>query len=86
MDTCPIFVSDGGDMVVFEGDPVIALSGDRVVRMNKAYREMAGEEMVVVVIRKDGGKFPSEFSCNVRMVSCRSGRKCSNTKTVPCDV
>lgn len=72
-DTCPGFISDGQD---------------RVVWMNKAYREMVGgEETVVVLVRKDGSRavvgYPAAFTCNVR-VTCWSGTS-SSTLTVPCD-
>lgn len=70
-DTCPGFISDGGD---------------RVVWTNKAYREMAGgEEVVVVLVRKEPlpVSYPAAFTCSVR-VTCRSGMP-SSTLTVPCD-
>lgn len=70
-DTCPGFISDGED---------------RVVWTNKAYREMAGgEEVVVVLVRKEGMgyPYPAAFTCSVR-VTCRRGTN-SSTLTVPCD-
>ncbi|KAI3773562.1 hypothetical protein L1987_48092 [Smallanthus sonchifolius] len=68
-DTCPRFISDGGDRVVWK---------------NKAYKEMAagGEEVMVVLVRKEGS-WPAAFTCNAR-VTCRVGMSCS-TLTVPCD-
>ncbi|XP_076927657.1 uncharacterized protein LOC143591292 [Bidens hawaiensis] len=56
-DTCPRFVSDGGD---------------RVVWANRAYKEMvAGGDEVVVVVGKLEGGWPAAFTCNVRVVTCR---------------
>ncbi|KAK1422372.1 hypothetical protein QVD17_25452 [Tagetes erecta] len=80
-DTCPGFISDGQD---------------RVVWMNKAYRQMAGgDDTVVVLVRKDKTAslvtYPA-FTCKVRVTyGTNSDRKqtmtpCSPTLTLPCDV
>ncbi|XP_076901232.1 uncharacterized protein LOC143555595 [Bidens hawaiensis] len=70
-DTCPRFVSDGGD---------------RVVWTNRAYKEMvAGGDEVVVVVGKLEGGWPPVFTCNVKVVTCRMGMRTLGTLTVPCD-
>ncbi|KAM0006950.1 hypothetical protein Hdeb2414_s0002g00047991 [Helianthus debilis subsp. tardiflorus] len=50
-DTCPRFISDGRDKVVWT---------------NKAYKEMVVGGDEVVVVRKKGG-WPAAFTCNVRV-------------------
>ncbi|KAJ0795079.1 hypothetical protein HanPI659440_Chr04g0146401 [Helianthus annuus] len=50
-DTCPRFISDGRDKVVWT---------------NKAYKEMVVGGDEVVVVRKEGG-WPAAFTCNVRV-------------------
>ncbi|KAL9999551.1 hypothetical protein Hdeb2414_s0474g00901441 [Helianthus debilis subsp. tardiflorus] len=78
-DTCPGFISDGQD---------------RVVWMNTAYKQLVGEDDVaVVLVRKE--KWPvtltyvPAFTCKVRVTSVgsQSHRKtCFPTLTLPCDV
>ncbi|KAK9054573.1 hypothetical protein SSX86_025652 [Deinandra increscens subsp. villosa] len=92
-DTCPGFISDGQD---------------RVVWTNKAYREMSGlgvdgvngdDDMAVVLVRKDKWTAPSPpvaypaFTCKVKVTSAaaQSDRQSPNspsspTLTLPCDV
>ncbi|KAJ9559526.1 LOW QUALITY PROTEIN: hypothetical protein OSB04_004686 [Centaurea solstitialis] len=73
-DTCPGFVSDGGD---------------RVVWVNAACREMmggGGDDEVVVVLEGAVATagYPAAFTCNVK-VTWRNGMAAANTMTVPCD-
>lgn len=77
-DTCPGFISDGGD---------------RVIWVNKAYREMVvgqeeGEEEVMVwLVMKEGLQLPEKkwpgFTCRVRVVTCAKEK---SSVTIPCDV
>ncbi|XP_024971659.1 uncharacterized protein LOC112510470 [Cynara cardunculus var. scolymus] len=87
-DTCPGFISDGQD---------------RVVWANKAYRQMAGvgqmiggEDMSVVLVRKDKWMaapvtYPA-FTCKVKVCSAVHSQHTSSpsppspTLTLPCDV
>ncbi|XP_076934112.1 uncharacterized protein LOC143600254 [Bidens hawaiensis] len=87
-DTCPGFISDGED---------------RVVWTNKAYRQMAGvgrhvtdgEDIAVVLVRKDKltplpVTYPA-FTCKVKVTSAANSQEqtpspLSPTLTLPCDV
>ncbi|KAI3761410.1 hypothetical protein L1987_51825 [Smallanthus sonchifolius] len=86
-DTCPGFISDGQD---------------RVVWTNKAYRQMAGvghvvngDDIAVVLVRKDKWTpspvtYPA-FTCKVKVTSAphsdrQTPPQCSPTLTLPCDV
>ncbi|XP_076895152.1 uncharacterized protein LOC143547665 [Bidens hawaiensis] len=88
-DTCPGFISDGED---------------RVVWTNKAYRQMAGvrghvvdgDDMTVVLVRKDKltplpVTYPG-FTCKVKVTSAANSQEqqtpspLSPTLTLPCDV
>ncbi|XP_076915591.1 uncharacterized protein LOC143574998 [Bidens hawaiensis] len=83
-DTCPGFISDGED---------------RVVWTNKAYRQMAGvrghvvdgDDMAVVLVRKDKltplpVTYPA-FTCKVKVTSAaNTPSPLSPTLTLPCDV
>ncbi|XP_071731739.1 uncharacterized protein [Rutidosis leptorrhynchoides] len=78
-DTCPGFISDGQD---------------RVVWTNKAYRQMAGGDYVaVVLVRKEERTtllpvaYPA-FTCKVRVTISSAGAVDSHLQslTVPCDV
>nr|GEW69151.1 hypothetical protein [Tanacetum cinerariifolium] len=78
-DTCPSFISDGQD---------------RVVWTNKAYRQMAaaGDNISVVLVRKDNWTplpltFPA-FTCKVRVTTAVNSNKTTTLSplTLPCDV
>ncbi|KAL4584813.1 hypothetical protein LXL04_009423 [Taraxacum kok-saghyz] len=83
MDTCPGFISD---------------SRDRVVWTNMAFRQMVGggEEMSVVLVRKDNWTpspvIYSTFTCKVKISSAThyhsptASPPASVTRTLPCDV
>ncbi|PWA65315.1 hypothetical protein CTI12_AA335620 [Artemisia annua] len=74
-DTCPSFISDGQD---------------RVVWTNKAYRQMAAADSIsVVLVRKDKRTllpltFPA-FTCKVRVTSAVNSNR-TTTTTLPCDL
>ncbi|XP_071711621.1 uncharacterized protein [Rutidosis leptorrhynchoides] len=75
-DTCPAFLSD------FQ---------DRVVWANTAYRQMAGsDDVAVVLVPKDKWTtlpvtYPA-FTCKVRVATCSAGDNHRQSLTLPCDV